>query len=33
MQGTNYVSIRDLAEALNLQVGWNQEKQTVELRG
>nr|WP_246829159.1 copper amine oxidase N-terminal domain-containing protein [Peptoniphilus sp. HMSC075B08] len=25
--------MRDLAEALNLQVGWNQEKQTVELRG
>mgnify|MGYP001774263190 FL=1 len=33
IQGTNYVSIRDLAEALNLQVGWNKEKQTVELRG
>lgn len=33
IQGTNYVAIRDLAEALNLQVGWNQEKQTVELRG
>lgn len=33
IQGTNYVSIRDLAEALNLQVGWNQDKKIVELRG
>ena len=33
IQGTNYVSIRDLAEALNLKVGWNQDKKVVELRG
>ena len=33
IQGTNYVSIRDLAEALNLKVGWNQDKKIVELRG
>lgn len=33
IQGTNYVAIRDLAEALNLQVGWNQDKKIVELRG
>ena len=33
IQGTNYVAIRDLAEALNLKVGWNQDKKIVELRG
>lgn len=33
IDGTNYVSIRDFANIMGLQVGWNQEKQTVILRG
>lgn len=32
IQGTNYVAIRDLAEVLGLEVGWDQDKQEVILK-
>lgn len=33
INGTNYVAIRDIAEILGLEVGWDQDKQEVILKG